>query len=164
MAVTQRTLKKSDYSMQLAQVGAWLILAAVGGLFFAVNGGYSVIGLEVVSHRFNGAGAIFWTLISSWQVELPHGLPAQPVLPWLLVIGSSLLQVALVWRKLSGREIPAWMVWLGLATTAYDLGSTYFGLGTVTWVAQAGWLLQMPLTGLFTFGLEAIIGYLLRRR
>ena len=171
MAVRSEDVKAAgtaDPSLWLGKVGAWLIVLALGGLFFAVNGGYSVIGLDAVSRQLNGPGAVMWLLISSWKFLLPieaPGLPIeQPAIPWLLVLGSSCLQVAIIWRKLSGKRIPTWLIALAVAMSLYDVASTFVGFGTVVWVKQAGWLLQVPLTVLFTFGLEVVVGFLLRRK
>lgn len=173
MAVSQQPIRKQppyDYSMLMGSVGAWMVISAIGGFFFCVNGGYSVLGLKAMSEQFNSSGKLFWELISSLTFKLPIAVKeledytTQPIIPWVLVLGSSLLQVSLIWRKLSHRTIPGWLAWLGLATTAYDVSTTFYGLGTEKWVADIGWLVQVPLALVFTFALEAIIGFLLRKR
>lgn len=157
-----------DWSLLLIKVGGWLAVVAFGGLFWLVNGGFSVRGLEAVAAQFGPGGLIFWQLISAmklpWQVTIP-GLPAtQPLIPWLGVVAASLIQVGIVWRKLLKLSIPIWVVAVGIVLSIYDFATTYFGFGTLQWVQWLGPIVQVPLSALFTFGLEILIGFLLKRR
>jgi len=97
-------------------------------LSWAVNGGYSVRGLGVLAGLFNEAGALFWAAVSSWSFSVPvtvPGLPeTQPVIPWLAVVASSLLQVSVLWLKLSGRDIPPHMLVAAILLSLYDYGTT----------------------------------------
>lgn len=156
-----------DWSLIVAKAGVTLVLLPLGGIFWAVNGGFSVIGLGVIASSLNSAGQLFWAAMSAITFEVPArvpGLPtSQPLIPWFLVVGATCLQIALVWRKLRGKSIPAWLIAFTLLLSLYDWGTTYFGIGTIVWVAQVGFLLQFVLATLFTFGLEVTIGLLLRR-
>ena len=49
--------KRLDWPLLLGKIGVWLALASFGGIFWAINGGFSVIGLEVLATSFNHAGA-----------------------------------------------------------------------------------------------------------
>src|SRR5436853_7135632 len=106
--------KGLDWPLLLGKIGVWLAIASFGGIFWALNGGFSVIGLEVVATSFNHAGRLFWGLVASLTFPVPVrvvGLPAtQPLLPWLGVIAASLLQVCAGYLKLRGRDIPLWLL------------------------------------------------------
>ena len=80
------------------------------------------------------------------------------------VIAASLIQVGIVWRKLQNRPIPPWVVAIGVLMSIYDFATTFFGFGALQWVQWAGLVAQIPISLLFTFGLELLIGFLLRRR
>src|SRR5215212_260814 len=78
-------------------VGVLLLLISVGPLLFLLNGGYSIVGMAWLAAHTGEYGRLFWALATFWTVEVPiaqrAGLPlAQPVLPWLMVIGFSFLQ------------------------------------------------------------------------
>jgi hypothetical protein len=158
---------RRDWSLTIAKFGVLLALLPFGGIFWAVNGGFSVLGLEVLAGAFNSAGRLFWAAVSAITFDVPArvpGLPtAQPLVPWCGVLAATLLQIALVWRKLRGKSIPTWLVVFTILLSIYDLATTYFGLGTVGWIVRAGFIIQFPIALLLTFGLEATIGYMLRR-
>jgi hypothetical protein len=158
---------RRDWSMAIAKVGVFLAILPFGGIFWAVNGGFSVIGLEVLAGSFNAAGRLLWAAVSAVTFTVPvtvPGLPvAQPLIPWCGVCAATLLQIALIWRKLRGKSIPPWLLIFAVLLSLYDLATTYFGLGTVRWVASAGFIVQAPIALLLTFGLEATIGYMLKR-
>jgi hypothetical protein len=158
-----------DWPIVFGKIGGWMLLISAGGLFFAVNGGFSVIGLGVIAQMFNEAGLLLWAAVSAITVPVPvevAGLPTtQPLIPWIFVIGSSFLQVSVIWLKLSGgRKIPGWLVGLAALASLYDFGSTFLGFGTVAWIARFGYILQAPLALVFTFGVEIAAGFLLRRK
>lgn len=156
----------SNLDLVLGRIGMWLMVLAFGGVAWSINGGFSVIGLGVVASSFNDAGRLFWAAATSIQFAVPvkvPGLPeTQPLIPWIGVVAGSLLQISVIWRKLSGRSIPLWLLVSALLMSVYDYATTLFGLGTVEWIAKFGILLQIPLAALFTFAVEGAIGYALR--
>jgi hypothetical protein len=156
-----------DWSMTLAKIGVWLAIGCFGGIIWAVNGGFSVIGLGVVASSFNEAGRLFWAAASAIRFPVPvavPGLPAtQPLIPWLGVLAASILQIVVIYRKLRNLDIPPWLWAAATALSLYDLTTTFFGLGTVAWLAAVGWPIQAVLALVLTFAVEGIIGYLLRR-
>lgn len=157
-----------DWSLLLITLGGWLVVLAFGGLFWLVNGGFSVRGLQALSAQFGAGGLLFWQAISSIPLPIRFaipGLPAtQPLVPWAGVVGASLIQVGIVWRGLQGKPIPLWVMGVGVVVSIYDLTTTWFGFGTLQWVQWAGPIVQTLVSILFTFGLELLIGFLLRRR
>lgn len=164
--------KRIDWPIFIGQIGAWLTIVSFGGIFWAINGGFSVLGLEVVASSFNNAGALFWASLSSWTFAVPvtvPGLPtAQPVIPWIGVVAATMVQVSVVIMRLQGRMPPLWMIALALLLSLYDLGTTFFGLGTVGWLKQVGWPVQGLFALVLTFMVEITAGYtingLLKRR
>lgn len=167
MTMYSSAARSNDWTLTLGKVGVILALAPFGGLFWAVNGGFSVLGLGVVAANFNSAGALFWAAISAINFTVPvevPGLPTtQPLLPWGAVLGATILQIVVIWRKLRGRSIPTWLLIFAILLSLYDIATTFFGLGTVEWIASAGFIIQAPIALVLTFGLEATIGFLLRR-
>ncbi len=157
-----------DWSLILIKVGGLLAVVAFGGLFWLVNGGFSVRGLEALSALMGTGGALFWRAVSAaplpWRFDIPGLPPTQPLIPWVGVVAASLIQVGIVLRLMQRRAIPPWVTALGLLLSGYDLVTTFFGFGTLQWVQRAGPMAQIPLTLLFTFGLELLIGFLLRQR
>ena len=155
-----------DPSLWLAYVGVGLVAIAFGGVVWAINGGYSIAGLEVLAGKFNTSGTIFWAAVSTWTFSIPvpvRGVPTtQPVLPWLGVIGISILQIAVIYRRLKGLRIP-FFVWLAAAVcSAYDVTTTYYGLGTSSWLRVSETtrgLIALVLS--LTF--ETVVGFVLRR-
>lgn len=169
MTVTSRDIKEPrkriDWSMLLARVAVGLALTCFGGIFWAVNGGFSVLGVQVAANAFNDAGRIFWAIVSQWRFPVPAvpGLPAsQPVIPWIGVVAATIIQIVIVFRRLRRLSLPRWLIATALLLSAYDLASTYYGLGTVAWVASGGFFVQSLLTILLTFTIEIIIGAVLK--
>jgi hypothetical protein len=154
----------SDWSLLLIKLGGWLAVVAFGGLFWLVNGGFSVRGLEAIAKAFGTGGALFWAFVAGLPVPLPAGIPAQPLVPWLGVVAATLIQIGIIWRMAQKRRVPVWVALVGLLLSVYDVVTTFFGFGTLAWVQRAGLIAQLPLTVLFTFGLELLIGLLLRNR
>lgn len=166
-ARSKRT-KQAHPALWLGNAGIWLVVLSLGGLFFAVNGGFSILGVNYAAKNLNEQAAVFWQFLSAWTFRLPveaiGDRAVQPVIPWLLVLGSSVLQIACIWLKLSDIRIPLPMLLFALLMSLYDAVSTFFGFGTVEWIQQAGIIVQILLTALFTFGLEVVIGYMLRKK
>src|SRR5438477_13007162 len=98
MSVTSKpitaTRAKPDWSLVAGKCGVWLAIISFGGIFFAVNGGFSVLGLQVIAESFNVAGRLAWAALASIVFAVPvhiPGLPtSQPLIPWLGVIAASL--------------------------------------------------------------------------
>lgn len=162
-----RHLQQFDISMKLVFAAVLIILIPVGGLFFAVNGGYSIVGLETIANSFNAPGQHFWATISalSFRVPVPApGLPAtQPVIPWCIVAGTSLLQIVTLWRRITRRGVPHWVDAITGIFSLYDLATTFVGFGTVAWIVATGIVVQVLLAVLFTFGFEVSVSFLLRK-
>ena len=165
-----KTRQKSSRAANLiGKIGAWMIIVPFSLLFIGINGGFSVLGLEAIAQLFNDAGRQFWAIITA--IELPvvvqvSGLPTHwPVLPWGGVIGGSLLQGVVIWKKLSKDYIPLWLWILVIVVSLYDLGTTFFGLGTIEWIEEAGIMgdiLQSILAVVITFIVEATISTMLK--
>jgi hypothetical protein len=152
----------------LGKLGMWLAVVSFGGIFWAVNGGFSVIGLGVLASSFNSAGVLFWAAVSSWTFPVPvavPGLPAtQPVIPWVGVVAASLLQISVAWLKLSKQAIPWQLMMTAALLSIYDYATTFFGLGTIAWLAKGGPIPALLLAIPLTFAIEAAIGFALKRK
>jgi hypothetical protein len=152
----------------LGKLGMWLAVLSFGGIFWAVNGGFSVIGLGVLASSFNAAGVLFWAAVSTWTFPVPvqvAGLPAtQPLIPWIGVIAASLLQISIAWLKLSKVSIPRPLLVVGVLLSIYEYVTTFYGLGTIPWLAPGGPVPAAVLAVPLTFTLEIAIGYALKRR
>lgn len=159
--------QRGGCALLIGKLGMWLTVASFGGIFWAVNGGFSVIGLGVLASSFNSAGMLFWAAVSTWVFPVPvqvAGLPAtQPVIPWVGVVAASLLQISVSWLKLSKRPIPVPLLITAILISVYDYVTTVFGLGTIPWIAVVGLPAQLLVAIPLTFCLEAAIGYALRR-
>lgn len=170
MTVQSRDLqsprRQIDWMLTASMVSTWLAVISFGGVFWAINGGFSVLGLEVVSRSFNGAGILFWGMIASFKFSVPGGLPgvtaSQPVFPWIGVGAASLLQINTIYSKLRGKDIPPWMWYAVCIFSFYDATTTYFGLGTVAWIADLHIVLRGGMTVLLTFVFEVVVSYMLR--
>lgn len=150
----------------VGRLGMWLAVISFGGIFWSINGGFSVIGLGVFASSFNDSGRLFWAAASAITFHVPvavPGLPAtQPLIPWIGVVASSCLQISVAWLKLSGRAVPLWLWAFATAASFYDYGTTYFGLSTVAALARLGSWVQAAVAAPLTFGLEAAVAYALR--
>lgn len=138
-----------------------------GGVFWAINGGFSVIGLGVVASAFNDAGTVFWSLMTQWTFDLPGNVPGVPqrlpVLPWAGVLAASMLQVSVILLRLLRWPVPRV---LGVAAglfSLYDFGTTYFGLGTAAWMRDVHNAFQFLLTIVITFIVEAALALILEQ-
>lgn len=150
-------------ALGIGRLGMWLAVIAFGGIAWAINGGYSVIGLGVAARSFNDAGRLFWELATTIQFVLPvRGGVRLPLVPWIGVIASSCLQISIIWLKLSGRPIPLWLIAAAGIASIYDYATTLFGLGTVAWIARIGVAAQALIAAPLTFALEFMVGYALR--
>lgn len=159
--------QRSRLLMLVGFIAVWLAILAFWPPFWAVNGGYSVQGLELVAKLFNEAGALAWEWMTLWTFRVPiRDLPGlaevQPVLPWIGVVASTLLQVVMVAARLLRIEIPMSLWVAGILLSIYDLVTTFFGLGTVGWIRVAGPAVQGPIAFLLTFTGEIGVGVLVR--
>src|ERR1700754_413907 len=160
MAITSKDIKeptRRDYSLVLGRAGVLLALVAFGGIIFAINGGFSVLGLEHGAQQFNAAGRIFWAIVSRWRFSTPAvvGLPSsQPIIPWVGVTAATILQIVVIYRRLTKKKIPLYMIVTALALSFYDLATTFYGLRQVNWAASAGIGVQVFLTIVITFAFE----------
>lgn len=179
MSVTQRDLHNGrtveevkaagewDWSLIFGRLAVWLIILAIGPIWWGINGGFSVFGLRSFAGGFGSYGLLFYELVASWTFSLnvaaKVGLPtAQPVLAWGLVVASTVLQVVLIYRRLRKKSFIWWLVIIGILLSIYDLGTTWFGLGTVSWIQRGGPLVQSVVGFILTFGLETGIGFALK--
>lgn len=157
-----------DWSMTFAIIGMWMAVLVFGSIIIIVNGGFSVLGLNITAASFNDAGKLFWAAVSAIQFPVPvkvSGLPTtQPLVPWLGVASASFLQITVLYRRSRGLYVPMYILLFTVFLSLYDLGTTYSGLGTVKWIVSAGWVVRLILTILLTFGVETIIGLMLRER
>jgi hypothetical protein len=155
-------------AIMLGKLGMWMAVASFGGLFWAVNGGFSVIGLGVLASSFNSAGMLFWAAISQLTFAVPvvvPGLPTtQPLIPWIGVIAASLLQISVAWLKLSGRGVPWQLMMTAVMLSIYDYATTVAGLGTIPWLAKGGIVPALVIAIPLTFAIEAAIGFALKRK
>jgi hypothetical protein len=173
MAVKTTGSKKIDTPIVLGKIGMWLAAVAFGGVFWAINGGFSVIGLGVMAGSFNDAGRLFWLAVSSITFSVPGlrpeqlvvlGLsPNQPLVPWMGVAAATCVQISVLWLKMSGRAAPVPLLLAAILLSIYDYVTTFFGLTTVSWIAVIGWPVAALLAVPITFALEAMISYALRR-
>jgi len=152
----------------LGKLGMWLAVASFGGIFWAVNGGFSVIGLGVLASSFNSAGLLFWAAISQLTFPVPVAVPGlpttQPLIPWIGVVAASLLQISVAWLRLSKATIPRPLLIVAVLLSIYDYATTFFGLSTLSWLEKGGPLPALLLAIPLTFTLEIAIGYALKRR
>jgi hypothetical protein len=158
-AISARALDRTG------KLGAWLAIASFGVVFVSINGGFSVLGLEHITQAFNEAGRLAWGALSALQIPVPivvEGLPKSlPLIPWIGVISSSVLQIVVIVAKRSNIKLSPVVLWFALALSLYDGGTTFFGLRSVGWVLQAGPVVQVALTLIFTFSFELVVGFLL---
>lgn len=152
----------------LGKLGMWLAVISFGGIFWAVNGGFSVIGLGVLASSFNSAGALFWAAVSQLTFAVPvivPGLPTtQPLIPWVGVVAASMLQISVAWLKLSKYAIPWQLMLAAVLLSVYDYATTVAGLSTIPWLAKGGIVPPLVIAVPLTFVVETTIGYALKRR
>jgi hypothetical protein len=156
-------------------VGVLLLLISVGPLLFLLNGGYSIVGMAWLAAHTGEYGRLFWAVATFCTVEIPiaqrAGLPlAQPVLPWVMVIGFSFLQIGLFLRRLRGEQVEPLLDTCGLAVSAFDFVTTTIGMMFAPFTATLGalryvWmLLSIGLAIPVTFGFEALLARALKGR
>jgi hypothetical protein len=114
-------------------VGIIFLLIAVRPLFFLLNGGYSIVGMQWLSEHTGAYGRLFWAVVTVWTVDVPiaerAGLPlGQPVIPWLMVVGTSFLQIGLIIRWLRQSRLEPVLDFCGGAVSVFDYVTTTIGL------------------------------------
>jgi len=112
-----------------ALVGIVLLLLSVGPLIILLNGGYSILGMAWLADKVGPYGRLFWAAATTWTLDVSiaqrAGLPLyQPVLPWLMVIGISSLEVALILYKLRHTDPGLWINGAGVAVSGFDFVTT----------------------------------------
>lgn len=168
MPVTSRELRqvqRVDLSLLLGRVGMALCVLSFGGLLWAINGGFSVLGLERMALMFNASGRVFWAIMTLWRFNVPAvpGLPAtQPIVPWIGVTAASMLQIAVIYRRSVQLPIPRSMFFAALVLSAYDLATTYFGLDSMPWLQSTHPTVVGLLAVILTFIVEAIFSFALK--
>lgn len=159
-----------DWSLVAGQVALVLALLPFGLLWWGINGAYSVQGLGGLAEAFGKTQALWYRIVALWtfRITLPPeaaglDLPVvQPVLPWLGVLSATIFQVVIIVRR-GRRPIPLWMGVAAMLLSVYDIGTTWFGLGMVGWIHEAGAITQAIIAVVMTFGLEIIVGFALRQ-
>lgn len=159
----------------VAMMGIIMLLVSVGPLIILLNGGYSILGMAWIADKIGPYGRLFWSIASFWTVDVPiaekAGLPlAQPVLPWLMVIGITFLEVAMILYRLRKANAGFWINSGGLAVSVFDYATTTAGLAFAPfslalgrlWIAWAvfAFVIAVPLT----FGFEGLLARALRGR
>lgn len=168
MAITSKDTApraRFDWSLWLSRLGVILSVVSFGGIFWAINGGFSVVGLQTFAQSFNSYGAIFWAIASAWTFQLPaipHVPATQPIIPWLGVVAASILQITLIYRKIMRLSIPRLLIGITIVLSIYDLGTTFYGLSTLAWLASAGTIVIAIIAIVITFIFEATVSYLIK--
>lgn len=163
--ITPPAGQRRDWSLELGRYGVLLASVVFGGVFWAINGGFSVVGLRNIATSFNDGGRLFWAMIEQWSFITPSapGLPrTQPVLPWLGVVSASIVQFVLIFRKMRGLYIPRWLYITALALSIYDFATTYSGLASVSWLRGVGPIVLGILTLALSFCFEFVASMLLK--
>jgi hypothetical protein len=158
----------------LSTIGAIFLTISVGPLFFLLNGGYSIQGMAWLSEHTGAYGRMFWALATTWTIDVPIAararMPAaQPILPWLMVIGMSFLQIGmLVRRALNDFSAPGYDAAGGLVSI-FDYATTAIGLSllvTAASVAPFVWYIWVALAAVLaipiTFGFEVLLARTIR--
>jgi hypothetical protein len=155
----------------LGLTGVVFLLVSVGPLVILMNGGYSIVGMGWLADKIGPYGRMFWAAATTFTIDVPiaarAGLPlAQPVLPWIMVMGMSFLQISLLAKKQSS----PWVTGAGVLVSIFDYATTAVGLALMPWMASLGilWWLWLPIAAALavpvTFGFEGLIARVLRGR
>lgn len=158
-----------------ASLGIFMLLVSVGPLIILLNGGYSIVGMAWIADKIGPYGRLFWNVTSFFTINVPvaekAGLPlAQPVLPWIMVIGITALEVSMILYKIRGANAGFWINAGGVAVSIFDYATTAAGLVFAPFAAQWGavwavWafvaiLIAAPLT----FSFEGLLARMLKGR
>lgn len=159
----------------MAVVGVFMLLISVGPLIILLNGGYSILGMGYLADRVGPYGRIFWGIATFWTVNVPiaarAGLPlAQPVLPWMMVVGITFLEVALILYRLRKADPGMWLNGAGVVVGGFDYITTSAGLIFAPFATNLGmlwyiWaLLAVIIAAPLTFSFEGLLARALRGR
>src|SRR5689334_4664302 len=113
----------------ISVIGIVFLLIAIGPLFFLLNGGYSIVGMQWLAEHTGAYGRLFWQVATVLTIEMPiakrAGLPLQqPVIPWLFVFGTSFLQIGLFIRRMRQSRLEPVLDTGGAAVSAFDYITT----------------------------------------
>lgn len=169
---TATTATRDTSTGCLGLTGVVFLLISVGPLVILLNGGYSIVGMGWLAGRIGEYGRLFWELATIATIDVPiaarAGLPLQqPILPWLMVIGMSFLQISLL---ASRKQASPWIASAGLLVSIFDYATTAVGLALMPWMAGLGilWYLWLPVAAVLavpvTFGFEGLIARVIRGR
>lgn len=182
MAVTSTELKKPATPRAApagagcaALIGVIMLLVSVGPLVILLNGGYSILGMGYLADRIGPYGRLFWAVATYVTVDVPiaarAGLPlAQPVLPWLMVVGITALEVSLILYRLRKAEPGMWLNGAGVVFGGFDYITTAAGLIFAPFTTGIGvlwyiWaLLAVLIAAPLTFGFEGLLARALKGR
>lgn len=186
MAVTSKPLRNNERTPVRSQavpagagcaalIGVLMLLVSVGPLIIFLNGGYSILGMGYLSNRIGPYGKLFWAVATYVTVNVPiaekAGLPlAQPVLPWMMVIGITSLEVSLIWFRLKEAEPGMWLNGAGVVFGGFDYVTTSAGLIFAPFATGLGvlWYIWAILAALIaiplTFGFEGLLARALKGR
>lgn len=159
----------------LARIGVLFLLVSVGPLIILLNGGYSIVGMGYLADRIGPYGRMFWSVATFFTVNVPiaekAGLPlAQPVLPWLMVIGITFLEVSLILYQLRRINPGLWLSGAGVVVGAFDYITTSAGLAFAPFAAQLGVLwyawavVAVIIAAPLTFSFEGLLAKALKGR
>lgn len=158
-APVSKAWRRLDGSWNVAQISedlaVMLVIVCGATPFFIINGHWSVTGLELFLRSLGESGRIAWVLLSAWR------LGGSPVLPWALVFGISAVQIVAAWRRKNGDNVSWRLIVTVIAVSVYDLATTFFGAGTVAWIARYGVAPQVLAALVVTFLFELAVGALL---
>lgn len=156
----------------LGLTGVVFLLISIGPLIVLMNGGYSIVGMGWLADKIGPYGRMFWAAATTFTIDVPiaarAGLPlAQPVLPWLMVAGTSFLQISLL---ASRKQTSSWIAGAGLLFSIFDYVTTVVGMALMPWMAGLGilrylwYLVAAVLAVPVTFGFEGLIARVIRGR
>jgi hypothetical protein len=159
----------------LASVGIFMLLVSVGPLIILLNGGYSILGMAWIADQIGPYGRLFWSVTSFFTINVPiaeqAGLPlAQPVLPWIMVVGITALEVALILYKIKRANAGFWINAGGVAVSIFDYATTAAGLVFAPFAANLGALwsvwafFALLLAAPLTFSFEGLLARMLKGR
>lgn len=158
-----------------ALIGVVMLLVSVGPLIIFLNGGYSILGMGYLADRIGPYGKLFWAVATYVTINVPiaekAGLPLeQPVLPWMMVVGITSLEVSLIWYRLKKAEPGMWLNGAGVVFGGFDYITTSAGLIFAPFAANIGFLwyiwaiLAIIIAAPLTFGFEGLLARALKGR
>lgn len=159
----------------MAVIGVLMLLISVGPLIILLNGGYSILGMGYLADRIGPYGRMFWAIATFWKTDVPiaqkAGLPlAQPVLPWLMVVGITFLEVSLILYRLRKVNPGMWLNGAGIVVGGFDYITTAAGLIFAPFASNLGalWYVWAIIAAIIaaplTFSFEGLLARALRGR